>query len=161
MGIKISFKNKKKYKGETTADISVESAKKIRSINCPVNLNTGAIDEFLIIFLVAAKAEGISYFKDLAELNQKESPRLKWGSKILNLMGIKTKLTESSIKIYGNPALNVDKEIVIKNFLHDHRVFMTCVIAGLVFGGKWIIHDKHSINTSFPKFLKIIKEIKK
>ncbi len=161
MGIKILFKNKKRYKGETTADISVESAKKIRSINCPVNLNTGAIDEFLIIFLVAAKAEGISYFKDLAELNQKESPRLKWGSKILNLMGIKTKLTESSIKIYGNPALNIQKEIVIKNFLHDHRVFMTCVIAGLVFGGKWIIHDKHSINTSFPKFLEIIKEIKK
>ena len=38
---------------------------------------------------------------------------------------------------------------------------MTSVIAGLVFGGKWIIHDKNSINTSFPSFLKIINSIKK
>ena len=50
----------------------------------PNKLNSGAIDEFLIIFLVAAKAKGISYFKNLSELNQKESPRLKWASKILN-----------------------------------------------------------------------------
>ena len=54
-----------------------------------LRLNSSAIDEFLVIFLVAAKSNGISYFKNLSELNQKESPRLKWGSKILNLMGIK------------------------------------------------------------------------
>ena len=52
-------------------------------------LNTGAIDEFLVIFLVAAKANGVSYFRNLGELNQKESPRLKWGSKILNLWVLK------------------------------------------------------------------------
>ena len=37
-----------------------------------------------------AKANGVSYFRNLSELNQKESPRLKWGAKILNKMGIKT-----------------------------------------------------------------------
>ena len=63
--------------------------KKLNSINCPSRLNSGAIDEFLVIFLVAAKAEGISYFKDIAELNQKESPRLKWGAKILKYDGCK------------------------------------------------------------------------
>ena len=47
--------------------------------------NKNKLNEFLIIFLVAAKAKGISYFKDLGELNQKESPRLNWGSKILNI----------------------------------------------------------------------------
>ena len=67
--------------------------------------------KFLIIFLVAAKAKGISYFKDLGELNQKESPRLKLGSKILNMMGIKTKLTNNSIKIYGNPNLKLKKNL--------------------------------------------------
>ena len=40
------------------------------------HLNSSAIDEFLIIFLVAAKANGVSTFKNLGELNQKESPRL-------------------------------------------------------------------------------------
>ena len=159
MGIKINIKRLKYYKGEKVADILIESQKNINPINCPKNLNSYAIDEFLLIFLVAAKARGISHFKDLAELNQKESPRLIWGSRILNKMGIKTSLTKDSIKIFGNPNLKINKKIVIKNFLKDHRVFMASVIAALTFGGNWKIHDKDSINTSFPSFLKIIKKL--
>ncbi len=157
MGIKIFFLNKKIYKGEKVADIKIESPKKIKNIDCPASLNSGAIDEFLIIFLIAAKANGVSYFKNLTELNQKESPRLKWGSKILNKMGIKTITTKDSIKIFGNPTLKINKKIIIRKYLKDHRVFMTSIIAALSFGGKWYIHDKDSINTSFPNFLKIIK----
>ena len=98
-------------------------------------------------------------YKDLSELNQKESPRLIWGSKILNMMGIKTDLTKNSIKIYGQPNLEIKKPIIIKNYLKDHRVFMMSTIAALTLGGKWKIHDKDSINTSFPSFLKIIKDM--
>ncbi len=161
MGVKIRLENSKIYKGEKVADIYVESAKKIIGINCPSNLNSSAIDEFLIIFLIAAKAKGISYFKNLSELNQKESPRLKWGSKILNSMGIKTKTTSHSIKIFGNPKLKLNKKITIKNYLKDHRVFMMSVISALSFGGKWSIHDKDSIKTSFPSFLKILSSLNK
>ena len=153
MGVVIEFKNQQSYKGEIIADILIKSSKKLKAINCPTKLNSGAIDEFLVIFLVAAKAHGISYFKNISELNQKESPRLKWGTKILNKMGIKTITTDSSIKIFGNPNLKINKKIVIKNFLKDHRVFMTSVIAALSFGGTWDIYDKDSINTSFPSFL--------
>ena len=161
MGVNIQFKNKKNYKGEIIADIFVQYAKKLKSINCPTNLNSGAIDEFLIIFLVAAKANGISYFKNLGELNQKESPRLEWGSIILNKMGIKTITTKNSIKIYGNPNLEIKRKIIIKDYLKDHRVFMTSVIAAMCFGGNWTIHDKDSIKTSFPSFLNIINDLKK
>ncbi len=161
MGVKIIFQNKKIYKGEKTADIKVESPKRLKHINCPISLNSGAIDEFLIIFLVAAKANGTSYFKNLSELNQKESPRLKWGSKILNMMGIRTITTIDSIKIFGNPHLKINKKIIIKNYLKDHRVFMTSIIAALSLGGEWHIHDKNSINSSFPNFLKIINSLKK
>ena len=154
MGIRISKINIKKYKGEKVADLIVKSTNKIKSINCPMKFNSSAIDEFLLIFLVAAKAKGVSYFKNLSELNQKESPRLKWSSKILNKIGIKNIVTKNSIKIYGNPNLKINKKIVIKHFLKDHRVFMTSVIAALSFGGEWQIFDKDSINTSFPSFLK-------
>ena len=160
MGANIIFQNQRTYKGEKLADIKIEGSKKLKAINCPTNLNSGAIDEFLIIFLVAAKAKGISYFKDLAELNQKESPRLKWGAKILNMMGVKNIVTNGSIKIYGNPNLEIKKKIIIKNYLKDHRVFMTSIIASLSFGGEWHIYDKDSIKTSFPNFLKIIDELK-
>ena len=160
MGVKISLKNIKIYKGEKVADIKVKGAKSLKGINCPKKFNSKAIDEFLVIFLVAAKAKGISFFKDLEELNQKESPRLEWGVKILNKMGIKTIKTKSSIKIFGNPNLVITKKIVIKNYFKDHRVFMTSVIAGLSFGGVWKIYDKDSILTSFPSFLKTIDQLK-
>ena len=159
MGAKIIFKNIKEYKGEKIANIYVESAISLKSINCPKELNSSSIDEFLIIFLVAAKAKGISYFKDLGELNQKESPRLNWGSKILNMMGIKTELTKDSIKIYGQPNLNIKKPIIIKDYLKDHRIFMMSTIAALTFGNEWHIHDKDSINTSFPSFLNVVRKL--
>ena len=159
MGAKISLKNQKNYKGEKIADIFIKSSKNLKAINCPPELNSSAIDEFLIIFLVAARAKGISYFKNISELNQKESLRLDLGSKILNMMGIKTKLTKNSIKIYGQPHLKITKPITVKNYLKDHRIFMMSAIAALTCGGQWKIHDKDSINTSFPSFLKVIKKI--
>ena len=161
MGAKILLKNLKNYRGERISDILIQSSKNLKAINCPARLNSSAIDEFLIIFLVAARAKGISYFKDISELNQKESPRLTLGSKILNMMGVKTKLTKNSIKIYGQPDLKIKKLIIIKNYLKDHRIFMMSTIAALTCGGKWKIYDKNSIDTSFPSFLKIIQKIKK
>ena len=71
------------------------------------------------------------------------------GSKNFEQMGVKTILTNDSIKIYGNPNLKIDKKIVIKDYLKDHRVFMTCVIAALSFGGNWKIYDKNCFRTSF------------
>ena len=161
MGVKISLLNKKIYKGEPVADIFIKSPKTLKSINCPSKLNSEAIDEFLIIFLIAAKAKGISTFKNLDELNKKESPRLKWGSKILKMMGIKVKTTKNSIRIFGNPELKINKKIEIQKYLKDHRVFMTSVIAALSFGGEWHIHDRDSIKSSFPSFLKIVNFIQK
>ena len=159
MGVKITLRNIKIYKNEKIANIFVKSSKNLKSINCPPSINSSAIDEFLLIFLVAAKAKGISVFKNLDELNQKESPRLKWGAKILSYIGIKYEMGNGSIKIYGNPDTKIKKKIIVKKYLKDHRVFMTSVIASLVFGGKWHIHDSNSVRTSFPSFLKILKQI--
>ena len=164
--------NREQFYQNTPGPLTVEKCSKsmdelinliesLKAINCPSKFNTAAIDEFLLIFLVAARAKGTSIFKNLSELNQKESPRLIWASKILNKIGIKNIITKSSMKIYGNPNLRTKKKIVIKNFMKDHRVFMASAIAALSFGGKWQIHDKDSIKTSFPNFLKIINDLKK
>ena len=159
MGAKIKMMNIKKKYGEKHADIFVKSQPTLRRISCPPSLNSSLIDEFLIIFLVAAKANGVSSFSNLEELNKKESPRLKLGSKLLNQLGIKTKLTKDSIKIFGDPAINFRKSINIENYYKDHRVFMTSVIAALTFGGKWKIDDIDSYKSSFPSFLKILKKL--
>ena len=74
-------------------------------------------------------------------------------------MGIKNIRNKHSIKIFGNPNLFIKRNIYIKGFLKDHRIFMMSVIAALTFGGNWKISDLDSINTSFPTFLKILKKI--
>ena len=113
----------------------------------------------LLIFLVCAKANGISTFKKIEELRQKETDRLKFGNNFLNKIGIKTKLTHDSIKIYGNPNLKLNKTYKINKFDKDHRACMTSIVAALTLGGKWKINDIDSINTSFPNFIKILKTL--
>ncbi len=110
MGANIKFINKKTLYGEPIADICVKSQSSFKPINCPIKLNSNAIDEFLVIFLLASRASGISVFKNLGELNNKESPRLKLASRILRKMGVKVKLGIDSIKIYGNPNLDIKKK---------------------------------------------------
>ena len=161
MGANIKYSNKKKYKGELAADIVIKSCEKLKSINLSPKNNSSAIDEFLLIFLVASKCNGISTFRNLSELNKKESKRLDWGIKILKMMGIKVKkIKDNGVKIWGKPSLMLEKNYVIKDFLKDHRVFMVSVIAALTLGGKWKIHDANkSFKTSFPTFLKILKNL--
>ena len=159
MNAKIKLKNKRIYKGEEIADIYVKSKNNFKSINCPSNLNSSAIDEFLVIFLIAARASGISTFKNLSELNKKESPRLDIAIRFLKMIGIKVLRNKDNIKIYGNPNLNLNGSYVMKDFLKDHRVVMTSTIAALTFGGSWKISDRSSINSSFPLFLKILKSL--
>ena len=159
MGAKIKIKNVKKLYGEKQADIVVKSQPYLKKINCPPSLSSNLIDEFLILFLAAAKANGVSSFSNLSELNKKESPRLKLGSKLLNQLGIKTKLTKDSIKIFGNPGLATKKTINIKKFYKDHRIFMTSVIAACTFNSNFKIDDANSYKSSFPSFLNNIKEL--
>ena len=159
MNADIKIINKRIYKGEDIGDIKVKSTEYFKPINCPENLNSSAIDEFLLIFLIAAKSKGISSFKNLSELNKKESPRLEIAIKFLKMLGIKITRKKNNIKIYGNPKLKLTGNYNMRNFLKDHRVFMMSTIAALTLGGNWRINDKDSINSSFPKFLNILKKL--
>ncbi len=159
MGANIKLKNITIYNGEKIADIHVKSKKKLYAVNCPSKLNSSAIDEFLIIFLVASRAKGVSKFKELGEMNKKESKRLDLAIKFLKLIGVKVNRFKDNINIHGNPDLELSKKYEMKNFLKDHRIFFLCCITALTLGGKWKINDKDSINTSFPDFLKTLKVI--
>ena len=159
MRAKIKISNIKNYKGEKVADISVTSSNNLIGIKCPKSLNTKTIDEFLIIFLVCAKAKGISKFVGIKELRQKESDRLRIASRFLKSIGIKVDEKFDSLKIYGNPDLKIKKQIIIKNFLKDHRVFMMSCVAALTLGGNFKIYDKNSVKSSFPNFLELLKKL--
>ena len=159
MNGKVNLINKKKYKGEEIADILIRSTNNLKSINCPKHLNTKAIDEFLVIFLACAKARGVSRFKGIQELRQKESDRLKIASNFLRMIGVRIEEKFDSLKIYGNPKLELHNKYIVKKYLKDHRVFMMSCIAALTLGGNFLINDKNSIKTSFPNFISLLKKL--
>ena len=160
MNAQISIKNKRIKSNEIIGDICAESSSNLKSIICPKSLNSNLIDDFVILFLIAGKSKGISYFSELKELRQKESDRLSISSRILNQIGIKTKIIKDSIKIWGNPNLSCKNKTYKISCHYDHRIAMMSIIMGLVsLGGKFKISDGHSIATSFPSFLAIIKSL--
>ena len=159
MNVNIKIKNNKLVNNESVGDIYVKSANSLKAINCNSEINSRAIDEFPLIFLLCAKAKGISFFKKIGELRHKESDRLKVCSDFLKSLGVKTIEGKDSLKIYGNPNLKIEKKINIKNFMQDHRIFMMSCIAALTLGGEWKINDKNSIKTSFPNFILTLKRI--
>ena len=159
MNANIKIKNKKLINNEPAGDIYVKSSSSLKAINCNSELNSRAIDEFPLIFLLCAKAKGISFFKKIGELRHKESDRLKVCSKFLRNIGIKIVEKNESLKIYGNPDLKLEKKYNIKNFMKDHRIFMMSCVAALTLGGKFRINDKNSIKTSFPNFILTLKKL--
>jgi 3-phosphoshikimate 1-carboxyvinyltransferase len=102
--------------------------------------------------------KGVSKFTGISELRHKESDRIKSMERGLNKIGIKTKSTYDSLKIYGNPKIKIKKKIdIFSNY--DHRVALSWAILGLVAGGRIKIHNFETTNTSFPNFLSLIKSM--
>ena len=160
MNARISIKNKKIKSNEIVGDIYAESSPNLKSVICPKSLNSNLIDDFVVLFLIAGKSKGVSYFSRLKELRHKESDRLSISSKILNQIGIKTKIIKDSIKIWGNPDLSCKNKTYKISCHYDHRIAMMATVMALVStGGKFEISDGHSIATSFPSFLNIIKSL--
>ena len=160
MGGKITLKNIRSQCEERIGDIIIKSSN-LKPINCPASIVPFAIDEMPLIFLAASFSNGVSIFKGCRELEMKESRRLTLMNKMLNQIGIRTKLIDrDSIKIYGNPNLNLNNRTYRIQTAYDHRLSMVGIILGLTFpGGKIIVEDCNSIATSFPNFLNLVKQL--
>ena len=157
MNANIKFINLKKKSGEIVGDIIVRSSL-LKPINCSKKLVPSAIDEFPLLFAIAAMIRGKSKFSGIEELRHKESDRIKTMEFGLNKIGIKTKSTKNSLTIYGNP------EMKIKNTLRifskkDHRIAMAFFCLAQLLDGKILIYDFETVNTSFSKFLSTMKKI--
>jgi len=157
MNAKIKLMNIKTKYREKVGDIVVKSSN-LKSINCPSSLVPSTIDEFAILMIVAAKAKGVTTYRGLGELNKKESPRLNIMNSILNKIGIKTELKQETIKIIGNPKINLNKSYTI-NTHFDHRICMSVFVMSQIFGGQIKIKNFNSVATSFPNFLNLMKQL--
>lgn len=147
MGANIELLNPREVGGEPVADIRVRSAT-LRGIDCPESLVPLAIDEFPVLFIAAACAEGESRFRGLAELRVKESDRIQVMADGLAALGVTTEVLDDGIDIRGGQAIG-GGEIACH---HDHRIAMSFAVAALRGSGEIRVPDCDSVNTSFPRF---------
>ena len=157
-GAKIVFTNIKRRFNETIGDIHVKSSK-ISPIKAGSYYYPSTADEYVILSVCAAMIPGISVFKGISDLSNKESSRALEMKKILKQIGIKCILTKSEMRIFGSNEIKVKKKyIVLKNLL-DHRICMATVCLSLLTGVKSFVKNFETVETSSPSFLKIIKLI--
>ena len=155
---KIKFKNLKKINNEIRGDIIVHSCK-IKPIIANKSYYVRSTDEYPILFVMAALANGVSKFKGISDLANKESNRITEMQKVLQQIGVKSKFSKNTLNIYGKGNINAnDKKINIPN-LGDHRICMSSFILAVLTGANLNIKNFETVYTSSPSFLKIIKSL--
>ena len=155
-GAKIKFNNLKKENNELRGDIFVQSSK-LRPIKATKNYYVNSTDEYPVLFVIAALTNGISVFKGIEDLANKESNRITEMQKVLKQIGIKSIATKNELKIYGKEILNINnKEITVPN-IGDHRICMSSFILAILTGAKTKIKNFETVYTSSPSFLKTMK----
>jgi len=153
MGADISLENPREVGGEPVADIRVRSAR-LRGIDIPEELVPLAIDEFPVLFVAAACAQGRTVLRGAEELRVKESDRIQVMADGLIAMGVKAEPTADGIVIDGGPIGS--SEI---NSHGDHRIAMSFSVASLRANGPIRIHDCANVATSFPNFLALAAQV--
>tara|TARA_Y100001970_G_C14226721_1_gene856146 strand:- start:1512 stop:2861 length:1350 start_codon:yes stop_codon:yes gene_type:complete len=157
MNANINVTNLKRISGELVGSIIVKSSS-LKNVNCPKELIPSLIDELPILFVIAALTKGISKFKSINEATKKESNRIKEMGNILSKLGILCKSTNDQMIIRGRRKIN-NKKIIVVDTEGDHRICMSSAILGLVTGAKIKIKNFETVNTSFPGFITLIKNI--
>jgi len=149
MGGNIVLSNAREIGGEPVADITVKYAA-LKGINIPEDQVPLAIDEFPVLFIAAACAQGKTVLTGARELRVKESDRIQVMADGLTTLGIDTTVTDDGIIIEGGQigSGQVDSH-------GDHRIAMAFSVAGLRATGTIKIDDCANVNTSFPGFVQL------
>ena len=158
MGANIKFKNFKKENNELIGDIIIKSSK-IKPIKASKDYYVNSTDEYPILFVIAGLTKGISVFKGIGELANKESNRIKEMQKILKQVGIKSVSKKNELKIFGKGMIDTKHKIVRVPNLGDHRICMSSFILAILTGSKTEIKNFETVFTSSPSFLKIMKTL--
>ena len=153
MGTRISLSNEIEVGGEPVADIRVQHGT-LKGIKIPQDQVPLAIDEFPVLFIAAACAQGTTILSGAEELRVKESDRIQSMADGLNTLGIEASATEDGIVIVGG---QLGGGHLLSH--HDHRIAMAFAIAGLRATGEITIEDCSNVATSFPHFIETASAI--
>lgn len=153
MGAKLSIGNEKLVGGEPVADITVEHSQ-LKGIEIPQSEIPLAIDEFPVLFVAAANAEGDTVLRGAEELRVKESDRIEAMAAGLQILGVETEVYPDGIKITGGATGGgvIDSQ-------GDHRIAMAFSIASLRAAEEITILNCNNVATSFPGFVELASSV--
>ena len=157
-GANIIFKNLKKNNNELQGDVLIKSSN-LKPIHASKSYYTNMTDEYPILFVIAALTKGVSSFKGIGDLANKESNRIKEMQKILNQIGVRSKFTGDELKIFGKGIFDARKKTIKVPNKGDHRLCMSTFVLALITGAKAKIKNFETVFTSSPSFLKIMKNL--
>ncbi len=153
MGAAISFENQQEVGGEPVADIRVKSSR-LHGIEIPKDQVPLAIDEFPVLFVAAACAEGETVLRGAEELRVKESDRIDAMATGLKTLGVEIETFPDGIRIVGGKfgGGKIDS-------LGDHRIAMAFAVAGLRAEDAIEIVNAQNVATSFPGFASLANAV--
>ncbi len=154
MGAKIELHNERDVAGEPVADILVVHSP-LKGITVPASRVPSMIDEYPILAVAAAFAEGVTVMEDLAELRVKESDRLSAILESLQACGVEASAEGDTLSVTGGKPRG---GATIKTRF-DHRIAMSFLIMGMATAQPVTVDDVTSIQTSFPNFVNLINGI--
>ncbi len=154
MGGKITLKNKREEGGEKVADINVKYSR-LSGVAVPAERAPSMIDEYPVLSVAAAYAQGKTKMTGLKELRVKESDRLKTIYDGLIANGVKAKMGSDWLEVTGG---KVKGGGLVKTHL-DHRIAMSFLVMGLLSGKAVEVDDGSPIATSFPGFVELMNSI--
>ncbi len=152
MGADLTLENQRMAGGEPVADIRIRAAA-LKGIEIPEELVPLAIDEFPVLFVAAACAEGTTVLTGAEELRVKESDRIQAMADGLNALGIDAQATPDGIIIQGGQLQGGEVDS-----LGDHRIAMAFAVAALRATGPVTIRDCANVATSFPNFIALANQ---
>ena len=157
-GASIQFKKIKRINGELRGDIYVKSSN-IKPINASENYYVNSTDEYPILFIIASLTKGISRFRGIGDLVNKESNRISEMQNVLKQIGIKSEASKNELKIFGRGNhIPKNKNIIVPK-LGDHRICMSTFVLAILTGIKTKINNFDTVYTSSPSFLKIMRKL--
>ncbi|MDI3338599.1 3-phosphoshikimate 1-carboxyvinyltransferase [Defluviimonas aestuarii] len=150
MGADIEFQNPREEGGEPVADLRVK-ASSLKGIEVPPERAASMIDEYPVLSVVAACAEGKTVMRGVKELRVKESDRIDAMARGLEACGVRIEEDEDTLIVHGMGPGGVPGGATCKSHL-DHRIAMSFLVLGLAAQKPVSVDDGSPIATSFPVF---------
>jgi 3-phosphoshikimate 1-carboxyvinyltransferase len=151
MGADLTYENEREEGGEPAADLRARFSPNLKGIEVPPHRAASMIDEYPVLSVVAAFAEGKTHMPGVKELRVKESDRIDAMARGLRAAGVQVDEGEDWWTVHGRGFGNVKGGVTCESFL-DHRIAMSFMVMGMATENPMRVDDGGPIATSFPIF---------